>query len=395
MTIPTTLLVVASHIAAPPAPPPLSDRAATAIAAALPALVAMQEGFDAPDPRDEWPYEGVYRVRGAIPFGYRVGGTAIVATSLVEAPGYEADEARRDAVARAARFVCDAIREPLMSPDPAVYRGGYDVRGWGHCYALRFLLALERLERVPPDLDETVRAAIDWYLEALVRTEIPEVGGWTYSRRPGLETPCDSSPFMTAPCLFALYEARASGRAVDDAVLERALAALERTRTASGFVAYSASRPARDRPDQIPGAIGRMVAAESALFLAGRSNSDRLRFALDRFIEHWPELEKRRRQSGTHVAPYGVAPYYFFYGFHHAALAVRLLPEAQRGPYRERLEEILFSVREADGVWNDRVFPRSANYGTALTVGALLAPHAASPAPIGLEWWREAERPDA
>ena len=57
-----------------------------------------------------------------------------VAQSLLESPGYAEDQERKDAVQRACEFVCAAIREPLMSPDPAVYKGGYDVRGWGHCY---------------------------------------------------------------------------------------------------------------------------------------------------------------------------------------------------------------------------------------------------------------------
>ncbi len=385
--LPSTLLLAASQLLQPVPTAPVPARIDAAVRECLPKLVAMQEGFDAAEPRDEWPYEGVYRVGGQIPYGYRVGGTSIVAQTLLEVPGYADDAGRREAVARATDFVCAAIDEPLMSPDPTVYKGGYDVRGWGHCYGLRFLLALERQHAIPAGREAAVRKAIDWYLHALQSTEIPKVGGWNYARSPGLETPCPTSPFMTAPAVMALYEAKASGRTIDEGVLERALEALEHCRGASGFMAYSATRPTRDTPDQIPGAIGRMVAAESALFLAGRSNSDRLRFALDRFIEHWGELEKRRQKNGTHIPPYNVAPYYFFYGFHHAELAVRLLPPAEREPYRAKLEELLFSVRDADGTWNDRVFKRSANYGTAMTVsGLLLAWH---PQPIGLAWWKK------
>jgi hypothetical protein len=345
-------------------------------------LVAMQESFVPGTPRAEWPYEGVYRVRGSIPYGYRVGGTSIVARALLEAPGYATDPDRQAAVARAVDFVCAAAVEPLMSPDPAIYKAGYDVRGWGHCYGLRFLLAVERRGAIPAGREDSMPKAIACYLAALESTEIPEVGGWNYARKPGVETPCPGSPFMTAPCVMALYEARASGRTVDEAVLRRGLELLERCRAASGYVEYSTEGPAKDRPQQIPGAIGRMVATESALALAGRSDPARLRTALDAFLEHWPELEKRRRKNGTHVPPYGVAPYYFFYGFHHAALAVELLPEEEREPYRAKLREILFEVREKDLTWNDRVFPRSANFGTAMTVSALLMPW--GPRPIGL-----------
>lgn len=365
-----------------PAGPKMPQQIAAASVDCRIALLAMQESFATNTVRAEWPYEGVYRVGGSIPYGYRVGGTAIVARTLLEAPGYARDEERMAAVERACDFVCNATREPLMSPDPAVYKGGYDVRGWGHCYGLRFLLALERTGSIPAGRESAVAEAITWYLQALESTEIPHAGGWNYARSPGLETPCRSSPFMTAPSVMALYEAKASGRAVDAGVLDRALTALEHCRTESGYVDYGSDGPAKDRPDQIPGAIGRMVATESALYLAGRSSVERLRFAVNAFIAHWPELEKRRRKNGTHEPPYMVAPYYFYYGFHHAAMAIEFLDPSERPLYRAKLAQILFSVRESDGTWNDRVFPRSANFGTAMTMTALLMPW--EPKPIGL-----------
>src|SRR5262245_34080902 len=66
------------------------------------AILRLQQG----DEKAEWPYEGVYRVRGNIPDGYRVGGTAICVMALVEAPGYAEDEARKSAVARGVAFIC-------------------------------------------------------------------------------------------------------------------------------------------------------------------------------------------------------------------------------------------------------------------------------------------------
>ena len=364
------------------APPKMPERIETAVAESRKALLSMQEAFADNPAKSEWPYEGVYRVGGKIPFGYRVGGTSIVAQSLLTAPGYADDQERKDAVKRACEFVCAAMREPLMSPDPSVYKGGYDVRGWGHCYGLRFLVALEREKAIPAGLETQVSDAIAFYLTALQSTEIPQAGGWNYARSPGLETPCRSSPFMTAPAVMTLFETKAAGHAIDEGVLERALKALENCRAESGYVDYASMGPARDQPAQIPGAIGRMCATESALFLAGRSTQDRLRFAVNVFIAHWPELEKRRRKNGTHEPPYAVAPYYFYYGFHHAALAIELLKESERPLYRAKLADLLFSVREEDGTWNDRVFTRSANFGTAMTMSAFLMPWSARP--IGL-----------
>jgi len=88
-----------------------------AIARGVEILLSMQEG----EPNAEWPYEGVYRVPGerneppVIPIGYRVGGTAIVALSLVQAPGYEDDVARIAAVDRALAFIVESIDHPLMA----------------------------------------------------------------------------------------------------------------------------------------------------------------------------------------------------------------------------------------------------------------------------------------
>jgi len=366
----------ASTPAEAPLPAPAPAEIDAAIAKARDLLLPTQETLTDGEPNAEWPYEGVYRVGGRIPYGYRVGGTGIVARTLVELPGYAADADRRAAVARAVTFVCAAIREPLMSPE---YGGGYDVRGWGHCYGLRFLLALEARKAIPEGAEAAVAEAIRFYLDALAKIEIPEVGGWSYSRRGGLETPSATSPFMTAPVLLTLFEAAARGHAVDAGAIERGLRALELSRGESGYIAYSALRPVRDEPGQIPGAIGRMVAAESALALAGRSDAARLRGALERFLKDWQALEVRRKKTGTHVPPYGVAPYYFFYGFRMAALAVELLPEDERPAFREALAAILLSVREPDGGWNDRVFPRSAAFGTAMAAEALLQPSLGPP----------------
>lgn len=350
--------------AAPVLQPPTDEQRHAAISQGLAFLVECQSG----DGQREWPYEGVYRVGGEIPFGYRIGGTGIVAEALVRAPDYAKRPDAQAAVRRATEFICKGIESPLMNP---AYNGGYDVRGWGYCYGARFLLALRSCKAVPEGLAADVDRALAWYLDAMQRTEIPSVGGWNYARKPGIETPCAAAPFMTGPCLQTLFEAKAQGLPVDDAVVARALDALERCRTPSGNFAYSAEKQTKEPDRSMPGAIGRMVCGEAVLLRAGRSDQARVRRAVDAFLEHWPELEKRRQKSGTHLPPYGVAPYYFVYGFGHAAEAIELLPEADRPALRARLAAILFSVRDADGTWNDRVFPRSRAFGTAMVLLAL------------------------
>ena len=50
---------------------------AEAITMGVAQIVSMQEKGPGSDIAAQWPYEGVYRVGGNIPFGYRVGGTSI------------------------------------------------------------------------------------------------------------------------------------------------------------------------------------------------------------------------------------------------------------------------------------------------------------------------------
>ena len=66
-----------------PAAPPDPDALRRAVDEGVKFLVSSQEG----EPRAQWPYEGVYRVRGEIPVGYRIGGTGIVGECLVRMPG--------------------------------------------------------------------------------------------------------------------------------------------------------------------------------------------------------------------------------------------------------------------------------------------------------------------
>lgn len=370
------LSLLLTSVAQASEPPPFDPAAAVRRGCAI--LLAAQEG----DGRREWPYEGVYRVeeRGAdepvIPLGYRVGGTCIVGLALLAAPGYSGEEGveRRAAVARGVAFVLEALEHPLME---AKRVASYDVRGWGFVYALALFVELERREALPEEHAKAILKAIPRLVRALEDTALEKVGGWNYA---GREAP---APFMTAPALQALWAARAGGHKVKKSVLEEALDSLERGRAPSGSIAYSTPRKARAEVsedelafmDKLPGSIGRMCAVESTLELFGRGDAQRLSFAVRSFFSHWDELEKRRQKTGTHVEPYGVAPYYVLYAHLHAAQAIeRLADPAEREVQRTELLARLARIQEPEGGWNDRVFPRSLSFGTATGMLALLQP---------------------
>jgi hypothetical protein len=327
----------------------------------------------------EWPYEGVYRVDGEIPIGYRVGGTGICAITIMSAPDFEKSDAEKAAVQRALAFTLKGLDEPLMSP--TAYDAGYDVRGWGYTYALTFMLRLKEKGLVAEGDKERVEKSIRWCIDALQTTEIPEVGGWNYARPPGKNKVAPPSPFMTAPTLQALFEAKKAGYEVDEKVVTRALDFLESAREPSGGIVYSGK--GANGKQGVPGAVGRMLASESVLYLAGRGSQANIRAAVDAYIVHWDWLNQRRAKPGTHMGPYQIAPYYFYYAHYYAALAVELLPEHERAEYRRRINELLMKTRHEDGSWNDRVFARSANYGTSMAVMAMLMPQAPRPAGWG------------
>ena len=363
------------------APAVTADQIDAAVAAGIRHLLAGQEG----DGRAEWPYQGVYRVpaeaddppsliegRTVIPIGYRVGGTSIAGAAILRPDGLAHDAERRESIERARRFVVAATGHPRMSP---IYRGGYDVRGWGYIYGLRFLLELRERGLVPADDLAAHDAAIRFYIDGLDAIEIPEVGGWNYARRGPLDRPDATSPFMTPPGVQALVEATRQGFAVPDGIVDRAMAGLDLTRGRDGHVAYAARRKTRESSSQIPGAIGRMVAVETVRSELGRGDADDLRRSLAAFVEHWGELLERKEKTGTHQPPYGVAPYYFMFAHGYAAEAIERLPEDERPIWRDRLHRLLLSVRDDESAtWNDRVFPRSSAYGTAVAILTLTQP---------------------
>lgn len=370
------LVVPAAVLEDPPAPAASSSVIDTEewTKIGLERIVALQEG----DSMGEWPYEGVYREGGEIPTGYRVGGSAICARTLLELPGFEDDAKRQEAVQRALKFVVAGVQRADMGPQVA---RNYDVRGWGHAYALLFLTSLERKKAISQELAPALELAIARSLEVIAATEIPGVGGWNYSRPNGFKAAGPASPFMTGATLLALYEVKKSGRAVDPDLIERALDALENSRTQVGTYVYAGDGEGVTGDRAAPqGNCARAAIVEIALRLAGRSTPERLRSAVDQFVEHWEWLEKRRAKTGTHVAPYGVAPYYFYFGHEYAALAVELLPEAERVAARSSVRELLARTRAEDGTWNDRVFPRSANFGTATALRTLRADVLPAPA---------------
>lgn len=130
------------------------------------AVLALEDGASP----GEWPYEGALRTDGAIPFGYRVGGTGCVVEALAVLPGLEHDAARGAALDRGLAFLARALAEEEMS---ASTHPGIDLRIWGLIAGARGLLAARAAGAAgappPAELDRLVREL----LARLAQLEIP------------------------------------------------------------------------------------------------------------------------------------------------------------------------------------------------------------------------------
>ncbi|OUU20064.1 MAG: hypothetical protein CBC13_11270 [Planctomycetia bacterium TMED53] len=379
------------------------DASVKAIEFLLQAQEGQQEGQSAEEEGDskgaaypigEWPYEGVYRERGQIPPGYRVGGTAIVLRSLIESlptkrVNFKEKDPLGNVLLRGLNFL---LKESLQSPAMGVgFNRGYDVRDWGHIECLETLLRLEQLNMVPKDRLAAVQQKIRQLIDTLIQNEIPG-GGWNYSRSRRRNVQSPASPFMTGPAVMALLRAKEMGYPFDGNVVIRALKTIENARIESGAIQYSTQpdRVSGEGFEALEGACARMAVSELALFQVGMNDIEKVRFALKAFFDHWKWLERRRAGTGTHNPPYYIAPYYFFYAHLHTARAIKVLPKEEQKQARIRLLELLWQVRDKPGTWNDRVFPRSAAYGTAMTLLALNSPKTPLPETVDikeLEQW--------
>lgn len=329
---------------------PTDVESAKLIRRATTQLIKIQEADGA------WPYEGVYRVRRKIPVGYRIGGTSIVCTSLLYADDRPESTA---AIERGVAAILKDLDNELMKPDT---RDAYDVRVWGHIYALDFFCRIRGSKRL-----DSVREKTDPWIPKLVeilKTEQIADGGWNYAGRRR------HASFVTAPAVQALLLAKQQGENIPDSVFEKAKEVLKSSRTEAGAFQYSGT--AERRPAALPGSIARSAVCESTLMLLGEGKVDHLRGAIDAFHEHWDELEKRRKKTGTHKPPFNVAPYYFYYGHRYLAQSIQFLPESEKAAATQKFVTVLLKTRDDDDTWNDRVFDRSKAYGTAMSVLALL-----------------------
>ncbi|MEO6593338.1 MAG: hypothetical protein ABIP94_01135 [Planctomycetota bacterium] len=170
--------------------------------------------------------------------------------------------------------------------------------------------------------------------------------------------------FATGAVLQEVLAAKAAGATVPTEMTDKAAGALLSARYQTGSFSYGGAAGER-QPTGLKDASGRMPVCEGALFQVGRSDLDKVRFALQNFWEYMKNLEGVRRNDFHSDGELG--GFFFFHAVFHASEATRLLPEEEQAAHWQRFLALLQQIPEMDGSFLDsHEFGRS--YGTAMAL---------------------------
>jgi hypothetical protein len=230
-----------------------------------------------------------------------------------------------------------------------------DEQIWAHLYRLRFLAAAIEAD---PEAKAWASPAANHAVRAIVAMQ-GESGPWAH------EYP---NPFVTASVLVALHDIARHDVSVDRAVIDRALDALEKCRTAEGAFTYG--MPRREARAAVEASVARAPLCELALLQWGRGSQDRLLEAVAASFEHEaPLVSIRKYDDHTRFHAYG--GFFFWYGLQGRAEAIGALADAAaRARFAQRATEQILALPEYDGCFVDSHEIGRA-YGTAMALWSL------------------------
>ena len=170
--------------------------------------------------------------------------------------------------------------------------------------------------------------------------------------------------FATGAVLQEVLAAKAAGATVPTEMTDKAAGALLSARHKNGAYVYGGSAGA-GRETGLKDSAGRMPVCEGTLLQLGRSDVDKLRFALQNFWDHMQNLEGVRRNDFHSDGELG--GFFFFHSVFHASETVRLLPAEEQAAHWPKFVALLQQIPELDGSFLDsHEFGRS--YGTAMAL---------------------------
>jgi hypothetical protein len=173
-----------------------------------------------------------------------------------------------------------------------------------------------------------------------------------------------ANAFATGAVLQELLAAKAAGATVPTEVTDKAAQALLSARLDNGTYVYGGSATAGART-ALKDSSGRMPVCEGTLLLLGRSDLDKVRFALQNFWDHMQHLEGVRRNDFHSDGELG--GFFFFHSVFHASEVVRLLPATEQDAHWQRFTALLQQIPELDGSHLDS-HELGRSYGTAMAL---------------------------
>ncbi len=282
-------------------------------------------------------------------YAWQVGAHQLALLALLEVPSTP----ERDAALRRAVQWLIAARMPLRGSDwdnDAV---------WAYLYGTIVCTHAADHPRLTEPEQQALAARGKEFLARLLDNESPAGGFAYYDLKPFSRRPTWSTSFCTAAVLPSLIAAERLGWLTDRAPVERALAYVQRCALPGGAYEYDLSPVPRitggEHINRVKGSLGRTQVCNWARIRADDKSLDlaTVRAGLEAFFTEHRFLDVARMRPIPHEAYYANAGYFYFFGHYYAALAIELLPEAERESLRARLRTHVVKTQRADGSFCD------------------------------------------
>jgi len=246
---------------------------------------------------------------------------------------------------------------------------------WAHAYGLRALASLYRYHDDPAKREIYKQQAEIQVAKLKCYEDIN--GGFGYldfkqnTVRPSGMPTC----FTTATALLGMHDAATTmGITLPPTMIETSVRAVQEQRTTDFSYVYSRGHRFRPRLtiNRPAGSLGRSQACNAATRAFGDTavTDDVIRTWLQRLFDRNGWLDHGRKRPIPHEAPAKVAGYFYYYGHYYASECIHILPENERGPWKEKLAALLIPKQEKNGSWWD--YPLY-NYHYAYGTGYMLA----------------------
>ncbi len=268
---------------------------------------------------------------------------------------FRSDPAARGAVERALARTLESLRAGALDARSGA-AGPYTI--WGRVFATWFVARASQAGLVHGFSREELRAPLEELVKKVVASQMKS-GGWPYIAIAGDEAGNGFDPsasFLTAGALLALIEARASGAAIADGAVDRAVAFLEEMRDPDGVFRYMPDLPNTRVLGRAPEAAGRGPACALAVLRASNDRSRgvaEIEQSLRFFIEEQDRFGRAFHKALCHTEPEGFGAHYLMYDYWLALVATRELDAKESASARTQILAAMGKHRFADGSFED------------------------------------------